>query len=151
MAGWMNRFDGWLDEPSHAIHGMFSGEPGRFHLWAGPRLSRATSIQLLQSPAPALPPCRRFASCGGDRQVFLWDVSTGNIIRKFRGHDAYINTVRKEGCCYNVLCCHQCSHLLPHASLHAITHLSQPSLLALPGSIAALPQPQQRRAGERRL
>ncbi len=36
----------------------------------------------------------RFASCGGDRQVFLWDVSTGNIIRKFRGHDAYINTVR---------------------------------------------------------
>ena len=40
-----------------------------------------------------LPPRRRFASCGGDRQVFLWDVATGNIIRKFRGHDAYINTV----------------------------------------------------------
>ena len=37
----------------------------------------------------------RFASCGGDRQVFLWDVSTGSIIRKFRGHDAYINTVRR--------------------------------------------------------
>jgi len=35
----------------------------------------------------------RFASCGGDRQVFLWDVSTGKIIRKFRGHDSAINTV----------------------------------------------------------
>ena len=46
-----------------------------------------------QLPRP--PPPGRFASCGGDRQVFLWDVSTGSIIRKFRGHDAYINTVRR--------------------------------------------------------
>lgn len=35
----------------------------------------------------------RFASCGGDRQIFLWDVHTGNIIRKFRGHDSAINAV----------------------------------------------------------
>lgn len=37
----------------------------------------------------------RFASGGGDRQIFLWDVTTGNIIRKFRGHDAVVNSV----CC----------------------------------------------------
>ena len=36
----------------------------------------------------------RFASCGGDRQVFLWDVSTGNVIRKFRGHDGAVNSVK---------------------------------------------------------
>lgn len=35
----------------------------------------------------------RFASCGGDRQVFLWDVSTGRTIRKFRGHDGVVNSV----------------------------------------------------------
>ena len=35
----------------------------------------------------------RFASCGGDRQVFLWDVSTGNVIRKFRGHDGAVNSL----------------------------------------------------------
>ena len=37
----------------------------------------------------------RIASCGGDRQVFLYDVSTGRIIRRFRGHDAApVNAVR---------------------------------------------------------
>ena len=43
-------------------------------------------------------PCR-FASCGGDRQVFLWDVSTGSIIRKFRGHDGAVNAVRYSSNC----------------------------------------------------
>ena len=28
----------------------------------------------------------RFASCGGDRQVFLWDVMTGQTIRRIPGH-----------------------------------------------------------------
>lgn len=32
----------------------------------------------------------RLASCGGDKQVFLWDVSTGRIIRRFRGHDSEV-------------------------------------------------------------
>lgn len=41
----------------------------------------------------------RFASCGGDRQIFLWDVSTGNIIRKFRGHDSAVNAVRYSANC----------------------------------------------------
>jgi mitogen-activated protein kinase organizer 1 len=29
----------------------------------------------------------KFASCGRDRAVFVWDVPTGNVIRKFEGHD----------------------------------------------------------------
>ena len=49
--------------------------------------SRKTIIILYQF-------CCRFASCGGDRQVFLWDVSTGNVIRKFRGHDSAVNAVQ---------------------------------------------------------
>jgi len=28
----------------------------------------------------------RFASCGSDKQVFLWDVGTGRTIRRFDGH-----------------------------------------------------------------
>lgn len=35
----------------------------------------------------------RIASCGGDRSVFLWDVSSGDIIRRFSGHVGKINTV----------------------------------------------------------
>lgn len=33
----------------------------------------------------------KFCSCGGDRQVYYWDVSTGRVIRKFRGHDGEVN------------------------------------------------------------
>lgn len=32
----------------------------------------------------------KFCSCGGDRQVYYWDVSTGRVIRKFRGHDGEV-------------------------------------------------------------
>lgn len=40
----------------------------------------------------ALVPCSaddnaKFASCGRDRAVFVWDVPTGSVIRKFEGHD----------------------------------------------------------------
>lgn len=38
---------------------------------------------------------RRLASCGGDRAVFSWDVATGRIIRKFRGHDGVANSVSR--------------------------------------------------------
>ena len=34
-----------------------------------------------------------FASVGGDKLVFYWDVSTGNILRKFQGHTQPINCV----------------------------------------------------------
>lgn len=28
-----------------------------------------------------------FASCGGDKPVFLWDVSTARVVRKLFGHE----------------------------------------------------------------
>lgn len=34
----------------------------------------------------------KLCSCGGDRQIFYWDVSTGRVIRKFRGHDSEVFT-----------------------------------------------------------
>lgn len=36
---------------------------------------------------------KTFASCGGDRQVFLWDCVTGRIIRQFQGHHQKVNTL----------------------------------------------------------
>lgn len=45
----------------------------------------------------------KFASAGGDRQLFLWDVATGQTIRKFAGHDGVINSVSMKTdnmCCY---------------------------------------------------
>jgi mitogen-activated protein kinase organizer 1 len=35
----------------------------------------------------------KFGSCGGDRSVFLWDVTTGQTIRRFAGHMGKVNTV----------------------------------------------------------
>jgi len=39
----------------------------------------------------------RIASCGGDKLVHYWDVSTGQIIRKLRGHELRVNTVTFAG------------------------------------------------------
>ena len=33
----------------------------------------------------------RFVSVGGDKVGFLWDISTGNVIRKFGAHHSRIN------------------------------------------------------------
>ena len=37
--------------------------------------------------------CKSFASCGGDRQVYLWDSVTGRILRQFQGHHLKINSI----------------------------------------------------------
>lgn len=39
----------------------------------------------------------RFASVGGDRLVFLWDVERGDTIRRFSGHNARIEAVQFAG------------------------------------------------------
>jgi mitogen-activated protein kinase organizer 1 len=41
----------------------------------------------------------KFASCGGDKNTLLWDVSTGRIIRRFRGHEGKVNSIafNKDG------------------------------------------------------
>ncbi|KAJ1398573.1 WD40/YVTN repeat-like-containing domain superfamily [Sesbania bispinosa] len=36
----------------------------------------------------------KLVSCGGDRQIFYWDVATGRVIKKFRGHDGEVNGVK---------------------------------------------------------
>ncbi|KAI1924766.1 hypothetical protein LOZ64_000643 [Ophidiomyces ophidiicola] len=35
----------------------------------------------------------RFASVGGDKQVFLWDVESGSTVRRWVGHDAKVEAV----------------------------------------------------------
>lgn len=50
-------------------------------------------ILLLQSIGFLIGKSCRLASCGGDKQIFNWDVATGKIIRKFRGHDGIVNSV----------------------------------------------------------
>jgi mitogen-activated protein kinase organizer 1 len=35
----------------------------------------------------------RFASCGNDRAVLTWDVSTGSVIRRYAGHYESVNCV----------------------------------------------------------
>jgi mitogen-activated protein kinase organizer 1 len=39
----------------------------------------------------------RFSTGGGDRLVFLWDVASGQIIRRFSGHHHRINDVQLNG------------------------------------------------------
>jgi WD40 repeat protein len=35
----------------------------------------------------------KFASCGGDKLVFVWDVASGQVIRRLQGHFGKINAV----------------------------------------------------------
>lgn len=39
----------------------------------------------------------RFASVGGDRQVFLWDVEQGTTIRRWGGHNSKVEAVQFAG------------------------------------------------------
>ena len=84
----------------------------------------------------------RIASCGGDRQLFLWDVGTGKIIRKFKGHEGAINAVRpmpatllpcphgKQGC--DMMCSNRpCQPDLPAHHSIATTY-SRLELLSAP-------------------
>lgn len=38
----------------------------------------------------------RFVSCGEDKAAFLWDVSTGVVVRRMQGHEQRINA-----CCFS--------------------------------------------------
>lgn len=39
----------------------------------------------------------RFASVGGDKQVFLWDVATARTLRRWAGHFGRVNCVDLGG------------------------------------------------------
>jgi mitogen-activated protein kinase organizer 1 len=36
----------------------------------------------------------KFASCGGDKVCFLWDISSGKVLRRFQGHAHRVNAVQ---------------------------------------------------------
>ena len=36
----------------------------------------------------------KFASCGGDKVCFMWDISSGKVMRRFQGHTQRINAVQ---------------------------------------------------------
>lgn len=38
----------------------------------------------------------KFVSCGEDKAAFLWDVSTGTVVRRIQGHEQRINA-----CCFS--------------------------------------------------
>jgi len=38
-----------------------------------------------------------FASCGGDRSVFVWDVPSGRVLRRLAGHSQRVNAVAYAG------------------------------------------------------
>ena len=38
-----------------------------------------------------------FASCGGDRAAFCWDVTTGRVVRRLEGHAQRVNAVAFAG------------------------------------------------------
>ena len=40
-----------------------------------------------------------FASCGGDRTVFVWDVASGLVMRRLQGHEQRVNCVHYAGDC----------------------------------------------------
>ena len=45
-------------------------------------------IRILRTPDNA-----QFASCGGDRTAFVWDVQSGEQIRRLQGHMGKVNSV----------------------------------------------------------
>lgn len=40
-----------------------------------------------------------FASCGGDKSVFVWDVTSGRVLRRLLGHEQRVNAVRYNADC----------------------------------------------------
>lgn len=56
--------------------------------------SESTGAELqLTLLARSTPDNTKFASCGGDRSVFVWDVASGDQFRRFQGHSAKVNAV----------------------------------------------------------
>ena len=35
----------------------------------------------------------KFVSCGSDKLIFQWDVTSGQVVRKFSGHDRKVNAL----------------------------------------------------------
>ena len=48
-------------------------------------------------PTDSAPDNATFTSCGQEKDVYLWDVSAGHVIRKFSGHYGRVNVVLFAG------------------------------------------------------
>lgn len=60
----------------------------------------------------------RFASVGGDRGVFLWDVEQGGTIRRWSGHNARVEAVQFAGEGDSVVVSGESPLLFPPISLY---------------------------------
>lgn len=53
---------------------------------------------------------RSFASCGGDRTVFVWDVMSGRVLQRLSGHEQRVNAVKyNDDCSVLVTASYDCS------------------------------------------
>jgi len=62
------------------------------------RDSRARRVSCLTGDPSSQLICRthdnaKFASCGGDKVVFIWDVPSGKVLRRLSGHFGKINAL----------------------------------------------------------
>uniref|UniRef100_A0A7S4FAZ6 Anaphase-promoting complex subunit 4 WD40 domain-containing protein n=1 Tax=Chrysotila carterae TaxID=13221 RepID=A0A7S4FAZ6_CHRCT len=77
---------------------LSGGEDRRIVLW-NPRREDQTPIKEYTGHSNRVldisvaPDNRSFASCGGDRAVFLWDVPSGRVTRRLQGHTQRVNSV----------------------------------------------------------
>jgi mitogen-activated protein kinase organizer 1 len=98
----------------------FSSYPGTYVLTGSTdraiHISRALPSSNAQSPVETTQPIQkyeahgysvldiavsadnsRFASVGGDRQVFLWDVEQGSTVKRWSGHSSRVEAVQFAG------------------------------------------------------
>lgn len=54
--------------------------------YSGPHGKEVASVAIAKD-------CARFASCGGDAKAFVWDVSTGSVLKRLEGHGGRVNAV----------------------------------------------------------
>lgn len=52
---------------------------------------------MLISAVLSAPDNASFASCGGDKAVLIWDVSSGTVTRRLQGHFGKVNVVKYAG------------------------------------------------------
>ncbi|CCF53619.1 hypothetical protein NDA11_002608 [Ustilago hordei] len=83
---------------------LSGGSDRSIRLWNAKKLSPdSEAIQTYTEHAHevlALDICRdnsRFVSGGGDKSVYVWDVASGSVVRRFGGHMGKINDVRFGG------------------------------------------------------
>ena len=60
------------------------------------RAARVSSTRYDVLDVAVLADNTKFVSCGEDKAAFLWDVSSGSVVRRFQGHEQRVNS-----CCFS--------------------------------------------------